>query len=47
MRILLLISILFSACTINRLPMKQKNKDQFLIGNTSSDERYIPSIPND
>ncbi len=45
MRILILIGVLLSACTINREPIKQKNKDQFLLGHYSNSERYIPDIP--
>ena len=46
MRILILFCVL-SGCTINREPMKQKNKDQFLIGSHHNQTKYIPIIPEE
>jgi hypothetical protein len=48
MRFLLIIALLLSGCMSNRVPMKGKNKDQFLFDttdhNTKGTYKYVPDI---
>lgn len=45
MKYILLLSLLFSGCMSNRIPMKGKNKDQFLLDhNSEGTYKYVPDL---